>query len=257
MPVGGATVGGEAAAVLVALVYDSRRARPPPLVRQKERALGGEVGLEGRVKVEVVAGQVGEDERLEGDAGRALERQGVRRGLHDTRQVAAFDHLAKQALQLERIGRGELRIPFDAGDAVDHGAQKSRAQARGRKDRRQQVRGRRLAVGAGDGGDPQLAGRVAEEARRDECHGVPRTRHQDLGDRQRERALADERHGPGGERLGGEVVAVGLQSGDAEEQRSGSHVASVAGKRSDLDVWIAVDATTVKSGGESGYVHAR
>ncbi len=95
-----------------------------------------------------------------------------------------------------------------------------------------------------------------EETRRHESHGVPGARDDDLGDRQGERSLADERDRPGGDRLGGEVVPVGLQSGDAEEKRSGSDVAGAAGQRSDVDVGIAVDATTFKTGGECGYVHA-
>ena len=133
---------------------------------------------------------------------------------------------------------------------------KARPQPGRREDPRQQVGGRRLAVGAGDAGDPQLARRVAEEQPRHEGHGVPRARHDDLGDRQGQRSLADERDRSGGDRRGGEVVPVGLQSGDAEEQRPGNDVTGVAGQRSDLDVGIAVDAATVKTGGESGYVHA-
>ena len=85
---------------------------------------------------------------------------------------------------------------------------------------------------------------------------MPRARHDDLGDRQGQRSFADERNRSGGERRGGEVVPVGLQSGDAEEQRPGNDVTGVAGQRSDLDVGIAVDAATFKTGGESGYVHA-
>ena len=85
---------------------------------------------------------------------------------------------------------------------------------------------------------------------------MPGTWHDDLGDRQGERSLADEGDRPRGDGLGGEVVSVGPQSGDAEEKRSGSDVAGAAGQRSDVDVGIAVDATAFKTGGECGYVHA-
>ena len=208
------------------------------------------------MKVEVVAREVGEDHRGEGDAGGALEGEGVRRSLHDARQVAAVDHLAEHALQLHRFGGGEPGRALDAGDAIDHRAQQGRPQVGGGEDRGQQVGGGRLAVGAGDGGDPQLARGVAVEARRHEGHRAARPGHEDLSDGQGQRPFADERGGPGGDRLGGEVVPVGLQSGDAEEQRPCDDVAGVARKRSDLDVGIAVDATSVKAGGESGYVHA-
>ena len=246
----------QAATVVVARVHDGGRARSPPFVGQKQRALGGEVVVEGLVKVEMVARQVREDDRLEDDTGRALERQSMRRGLHDARPVAAVDHRAEHALQLDRVGGRELRRPLDSGDAVDDGAQKARPQAGRREDLGQQVSGRGLAVGAGDGGDAQLARRIAEEQRRHEGHGVPRSGHEDLGDGQGERAFADEGDRPGGDRLGGEVVPVGLQSGDAEEERSGSDVTGAAGQRSDFDVGIAVDATSFKTGGECGYVHA-
>ena len=177
----------------------------------------------------MVARQVREDERLEGDAGRALERQRVRGGLHDTRQVTAGDHLAKQPLQLERVGGGELRGPLDPGDAVDHGAQQGGTQTRRREDRRQQVRGRRLAVGAGHGGDPQLAARVAVEARRHEGHGVTRSWHQDLGDGQIGSARSQTRAtAPAATAWAAIVVTVGLESGDAKEQRSGNDGAGVA-----------------------------
>ncbi len=255
--VGRAAVVDQAAAVLVACVHDRGRARPPALVGQEQRALGGEVVVERRVKVEMVARQVREDDRREGDAGRALERESMRRRLHDARQVAAVDHLAEHALQLHRLGGRELRIGRST-PAMRLTTVPSRAGRRPATVRivGQQVGGRRLAVGAGDRDDAQLARGVAVEARRHEGHGVPRVGHEDLGDGQGERSLADERDRPGGDRLGGEVVPVGPQPGDAEEERSGSDVAGVAGQRSDLDVGIAVDATTVKTGGESGYVHA-
>ena len=50
----------------------------------------------------------------------------------------------------------------------------------------QQVSGRRLAVGAGDGRDPQLARGLAVEARRQQGHGAPRAGHEELGDGQRQ-----------------------------------------------------------------------
>ena len=85
---------------------------------------------------------------------------------------------------------------------------------------------------------------------------MPRSWHDDLGDGQGQRSLADQRDGAAGDGLGGEVVPVGPQSGDAEKERSGNDVAGAASQRSDVDVGIAVDATTFKTGGECGYVHA-
>ena len=84
--------------------------------------------------------------------------------------------------------------------------------------------------------------------------GGGRRRHHDR--RHADRARGQHRHRPRSDRGQGEVVPVGPQTGDAEEERSGSDVAGIAGQRSDLDVGIAVDATAFKTGGECGYVHA-
>ena len=57
----------------------------------KQAALGGEIVLHGVVKIEMVAGEIGEDGRGEAAAPQAIERQRVRAGF-EHRVRAAFAH---------------------------------------------------------------------------------------------------------------------------------------------------------------------
>ena len=129
-----------------------------------------------------------------------------------------------------------------ADDPLD-GAHQARLNPLALEDVADQEGGRGLAVGAGDAGDAQLLGRVAVEAHRGVGHRRAGLADLDL-DHARveiERALDDNRRGPGLHRVGRELVAVGGEPGDAEEQRPGARLAAVVGKRGDLGRGIAGD----------------
>ena len=124
------------------------------------------------MKVEMVAREVGEHDGVELDARAAVEGQGVRGDLERARPVAAVPHLAKHALQVERLGGGELDGSLLAADPVDDGAEQAAGQAGGSEDAGHEVAGRRLAVGAGHADDAKVARRMPVPARRHERQGA-------------------------------------------------------------------------------------
>src|SRR5205085_188059 len=85
---------GETPAVVVADVYRGRRR----LVAGEQPPLRLEVPLERAVEVEVVLGQVREDEHGEADAIQAAELRAVRSRLHRDTAVAGVQHRSKAAL---------------------------------------------------------------------------------------------------------------------------------------------------------------
>ena len=85
---------------------------------------------------------------------------------------------------------------------------------------REQERRRRLAVRARHARDLEGAGRLAEERIRRDGHRGARVLHEQLRHVELERTLDDERRGPGGHRLGRELVPVRARAGHAEEERA-------------------------------------
>ena len=103
------------------------------LVRQEQPTLGEEVVVEVAVEVQMVAREVGEDDRVEGDADRPVQGQSVRADLERARLIAGDDHLAEHALQVQRLGGGEQHGVVASADAIDDGAQQRRLAARRRR----------------------------------------------------------------------------------------------------------------------------
>ena len=98
---------------------------PPPLVVDvddrdvglvEERALRREVLIHRAVEVEVVLRQVREDEHAEARAGEPSLRAADRRRLHRARTVAGVEHLAEQALEVDRLGRVQPDRPLLPAD---------------------------------------------------------------------------------------------------------------------------------------------
>src|SRR5436190_15931474 len=73
----------------------------------EQALLGFEVRLEAAVKVEMVAGQVREDGRVESEPADAFLDQGVRGNLESRMSHVLVDHFLQQLLQIERFGRGQ------------------------------------------------------------------------------------------------------------------------------------------------------
>ena len=152
----------------------------------------------------------------------ALELGRVRGGLHRAAPVAGVEHLAERALQVDRLRRRSRdRAPLASDPHLD-GPEEARAPAGGREDRVDQERGRRLPVRARDAGHLELPRRPTEEDVRREGHGAARVGDDELGHRQVERPLDEERDGAALDRVGGEVVAVGALAGTQTKSAPGS-----------------------------------
>jgi hypothetical protein len=150
---------GQLAPPRVADVYGRRRRCGP----DEESALGQEVLLHRPVEVEVVLGEVGEDERVEPDAVEAVQHRRVRRRLERDAAVAGVEHLPERPLQVDRLGSRSHDGPNLAADSALDGSEQTRAPARCLEDRVKQEGGRRLAVRPRHAGDLELSGRLAEE----------------------------------------------------------------------------------------------
>lgn len=94
-------LGSKALAEPVAHIDDRDGVAVAPLVRQEQAPLGEVVVVQIAMEVEVVASQVGEDDRVEGDAHGPVEHEGVRADLKGAGLVAGVDHLTEHTLQVE------------------------------------------------------------------------------------------------------------------------------------------------------------
>ena len=115
------------------------------------------------MEVEVILREVREADGGELGADQAPLRDRDRRRLHGAGLVAGVDHRAQRALQVGRLGRRQARgLASPADAALDRSDQAARP-LRGVQDRREQQRGRGLAVGAGDADDVEVAARMPVE----------------------------------------------------------------------------------------------
>jgi hypothetical protein len=193
------------------------------------------------MEVEMVVRQVGEDRRREVDCVRAVELEGVRGDLDRTRHISRVEHGAKIVLELDRLRRRTHHLVLDAADHALDGAQQPAPTSLGLEQRPNQKRRRRLAVRARDADDGQLGGRIAVEASRGLRHRRAYIGDHDLGDVDLYTALHDQRHRAGRDGLGGEIMAVTGEAGDAEEQGSRGHAAMIVGEAGDLERWRSGD----------------
>ena len=245
---------GELPAPRVADVHRGRRRRRA----REEPPLRHVVLLHRAVEVEVVLRQVREHERIEADAVEPVQHRGVRGRLERDAAVARVEHLAERPLQVDRLRRRAHDGPNLASDPALDGAEQAGPAACRFEDRVQEVRGRRLAVRAGDAGDLELARRLAEEDVRRGRHRRARGRHHQLRNLRLDGPLDDEDDGAVLDRLAGEVVAVRVLAGDAEERRAGGDGARVVREVSHLDgVGAAEDRLRCERGNEALELHMR
>ena len=135
---GGLELVREPSAVRVADVHGRRRgghAREQPPLRL-------EVLLHVAVEVEMLLGEVREDERVEAHAIEPPEVRAVRGRLDHDGVVAGVEHVAEEPLQVDRL-RGRVgRVARLAADDPLHGADEPGGVALGLQDRAEEVRGR-------------------------------------------------------------------------------------------------------------------
>ena len=139
----------QALAVCVVHVDDAsvRRARAGAF---KQPALGGEVVLKAVVKIEMVAGEIGEDGGGEVAAPEPIERQRVRTGLEHGVRAAGADDVGEKTLQVQGFRSGGRGRTSSLRCAIGDGAEEPALVAGRAHDRIDQKTGGGLAVGAGD-----------------------------------------------------------------------------------------------------------
>ncbi len=114
---------------LVADVHGGRRRVRP----DEEPPLGLEVLLQRAVQVEVILGQVREDERVETNPTEPPEGRAVRGRFDRGAPVPRVEHLPKETLELDRLGCGERRATLLAADDPADGPDQSGPAIRGRR----------------------------------------------------------------------------------------------------------------------------
>ena len=132
----------------------------------EEQALGGEIILHRLVVVEVVAGEIGEDGDIEGDAGHAALVEGVAGNFGDELFRAARNAFSHELEEIAGLGRGVNGGTRFAGDVVLDGADEDGGAGGGVEKRLGEKCGRGFAIGAGNAGGGERALGMAEEGRR-------------------------------------------------------------------------------------------
>ncbi len=173
----------------------------------------------------------------------AAERQRMRGDLHRARAIAALEHRAEVALQVDRLGGRARDRPLASADDRLDGAQQRALLAARLQQLAQQVCGRRLAVRASDARDAQLRRGVAVEARPQRRHRRARRVDAHLRHAQRQRPLDDERRRAVGDGLRRVVVPVAAKAAHAEEQLAAGHGAAVVGQTGDLRMRARAEIT--------------
>jgi hypothetical protein len=233
---------------------DHRDAGPRQLAAEQQ-LLGLGVLLHRAVEVEVILRQVGERADRELDAGQAVHRQRRRRHLHHHVGHAIGDHPGERLVQHLGRRRGVRRVVALAAPAVVDRADHARLVAGGAQHRLDQVRGRGLAVGAGDADQRQPPRRVIGQrrdrvAQRARAVGDDQLRHREPVDR----GLDHHRRGAALDRGRDEGVAVAAPPAHRHEQRAGADRPRVRGHRAHLGVG-AVQAGTGDRADQFGELH--
>ena len=144
---------------------DHRMAQPRPL---EQPGLGGAVGLQGAVVIEMVAAKIGEDGGIEGQCRDPVLVETVGRHLHGHHpgplvDEAGEDRLGGDGIRGRHPGGRETRRP-GGHQTVTQGAHYGGTLPQQLQQLTEQVAAGGLAVGAGDGGDPQAGGGFTVEA---------------------------------------------------------------------------------------------
>ena len=205
---------------------DGRRAFRQQRLEQPH--LGFVIVLDRRVIVHVVAAEIGERAGRKPHAVEPALVEPMARRLHRGVRDAFVGEFREQAMQRDRIGRGQRAIFVAAGSDDAGRADAGRRLAVLLPDLPDEGRDRRLAAGAGDG--DHRAGLPAEEARRRQRQrqpGVVDLDHRDLACGQLRAVCRDDCRSTASCRISGIGCAVGLRAGKREEQETRLNVARV------------------------------
>ncbi len=205
----------------------------------EEAALGREIGRHVGVIIEMVACQIGERRRRQGEPVEAELVEPVARRLDRDVLDALLLQGVELAMEQHRVGRGEAAGLLEIGADDADRAEARRAPAVPCPDLPREGGDRGLAVGAGDGGDRAGLGRM--KPGREQREAAARRRIDDDGDAERgsRRAVGcQHRRGAVLHRIGDEAGAVGARSGQRREEVTGFRRARV--RREPRDFRIAL-----------------
>ncbi len=200
----------------------------------------------------------GDHADVEAAVARPIQREPVRRRLHDDAVVAILDHPRQQLLELERLRRrGSVVVRAHViADADEDGTDLAGTAAGAAKELGGQCGHGRLAVGARHADDGQPLRRPSEPRVGGIGQGTSGAVDNQLRDRQPgELALDDEADGTRLHRRGGEVMAVDVDPGDGEEERARLDATRVVRQRGHLADRDAHDALWTDRVGEGTEAH--
>ena len=213
---------------MVVIDVDHRGAvRIEKALEQNELRL--EIGREGEVIVEMIAGDVGEARHRDAHAVEPVLVESMRGRFEREMSDAGIGEARERRVQFDGIGRGERAVPL-----LRRRHEPDRSDARGGEaERRPDLPGeggdRGLSAGAGDGGDD--CGLPREEFRRrkrERAAHIGRQHQRDIVGQGRGRsALREDRDRAGCERGGNVAQSVGLAARHRREQEAGLDRAAV------------------------------
>ena len=159
----------------------------------------------------------------------------VRRDLHRDRVDAVVAHPREQGLEIGRLGRGVTKRDDLAVDPRLDGPDHAGAVAAGACDRLEQIGRAGLAVRARDTQDAHRLRRVPVKAGAQRTEDATDRIDAGLGCADREHPLDEQRDRPGPQGRRRVVVTVAARTGNAAEQRAGSHLPAVVHDRAEVD----------------------
>ncbi len=219
---------------VVAVEHGEARRRTAGALEQA--LLGGEIRFHGAVKIQVVAGQVGEDRGVEGQAVHASQLQRVRRDFHGDVGPAFRFQFGEQPHQVERFRSGIGRRQDTAGQVILDGPDKRRGGAGGAQHGVDQVAGGRLPVSPGDAGQLEAFVGTAVEIARGQGERAPAVLHLEPGAVKPVggRRFADDDDSAARPGIGGEAAAVDPASREREKRIAGLNPPGIVLETGDL-----------------------
>ena len=193
---------------------------------------------------DVIRRKVGEHAHIVVHARHAVHHQALTGYLHQRGIAAGIQKLPEGLLQLVafRGGVGGVLVAAHIVDAV--GADHAHLAACGFQHALDHVGGGGLALGAGHADHGHLAGRVAEEVRAHQSHGIAAAFHLDHGHARQggkvDVVLDDQCADTLCRAVGGKLMAVTLGAHDAHEQKARCRLAAVVDDIRDLGVQTAL-----------------
>ena len=245
----------------VVAVEDCRLGDPlarPGRAEVDEPRLGGDVVVPARVVVEVVAADIGDGHDVEVAGAHPLLDEGVGGHLENDLLDLLGGHPGEPGLEVGSFDRGLARFVV-VGGSTD--VERDRAHRAGPDPGRLEDVGchvgrRRLAVGAGNAGDPELAGGPTQEDRRQLGQRRAGGGHDDDRGSGRKRDPALERDGGSSSSgVGGERVAVDGEPGHRDEEVARSRSPGVLEDLDDLCLRARLDPCARNALGQLGEPH--